>query len=87
MSRARSPRPTWCRGAVPVTSILFPLLGAGQGGGDVDETARTLLGAAADYLTGSRDTQITTVYFLAHTDAELVAFRETLQRSPQFAAS
>jgi O-acetyl-ADP-ribose deacetylase (regulator of RNase III) len=71
----------------PVTSILFPLLGAGQGGGDVDETARTLLGAAADYLTGSRDTQITTVYFLAHTDAELIAFRETLQRSPQFAAS
>jgi O-acetyl-ADP-ribose deacetylase (regulator of RNase III) len=69
----------------PVATILFPLLGTGQGGGYLDETVQALLGAAADYLTGVPQTQITTVYFLAHTYAELAACQEALDGSPRFA--
>jgi O-acetyl-ADP-ribose deacetylase (regulator of RNase III) len=71
----------------PLTSILFPLLGTGHGGGNIAGTARSLFGAACDYLTGVPETQIATVYFLAHTYAELEAYKDVLDRNSRFGAA
>lgn len=60
-------------------SIIFPLLGTGEGGGDPAETARTLIGAAVDYLLGAQESRIRTVYFLAYTDRELAACQDALR--------
>jgi transcriptional regulator with XRE-family HTH domain len=61
-------------GAVPpVSSILFPLLGTGQGGGDLDTTVSSLAGSAIDYFAAVPGSPVTKVYFLAYTDAELAA--------------
>jgi O-acetyl-ADP-ribose deacetylase (regulator of RNase III) len=68
----------------PVSSILFPLLGTGQGGGNIINTAQSMLGSAADYLVSVSDTRITIAYFLAHTYSELGAYRETLKENPRF---
>ena len=71
-------------GARP-TTILFPMLGMGQGGGNIEHTAPILLGAAADYLTEMRESYIGTVWFLAHTYAELSACHNVLISNPRFA--
>lgn len=73
-------------GARP-TTILFPMLGMGQGGGDIEQTAPVLLGAAADYLTGMAESAIGTMWFLAHTYAELAACHGVLIGNPRFAAA
>ncbi|HWF82616.1 MAG TPA: helix-turn-helix transcriptional regulator [Streptosporangiaceae bacterium] len=52
-------------------TLLFPLLGAGQGGGGLEATVGALAGAAIDYFSSVSRTRLTTVYFLAYTDAEL----------------
>ncbi len=52
-------------------TILFPLLGAGQGGGQIDDTVSALTGAAIDYFGSVYLTRITTVFLLAYTDTEL----------------
>jgi O-acetyl-ADP-ribose deacetylase (regulator of RNase III) len=54
-------------------TILFPLLGTGEGGGDVPSTARTLIHAAINYLRSTPTSRIGTVLFLAYTDVELDA--------------
>jgi O-acetyl-ADP-ribose deacetylase (regulator of RNase III) len=54
-------------------TILFPLLGMGQGGGDLKPTISSLVGAAVDYFGTTPRTRITTVFFLAYTDVELAA--------------
>jgi O-acetyl-ADP-ribose deacetylase (regulator of RNase III) len=60
-------------------SIIFPLLGAGAGGADPRATARTLIGAAVDYLRTTQDSRIQTVFFLAYTDRELSACQAALR--------
>jgi len=69
----------------PVTTILFPLLGTGQGGGDLAETIQALSGAAADYLAGVPETRITTVFLLTTTYTELAVCQETFRENPRFA--
>lgn len=59
-------------GGAPVT-VLFPLLGAGNAGGDRSPTATTLIHAARNYLRAVATTRIEAVYFLAYTDLELKA--------------
>ncbi|WBB93377.1 macro domain-containing protein [Verrucosispora sp. WMMC514] len=54
-------------------TILFPLLGAGVGGGNVLTTSRTLVHAAVNYLQTVPATRVGTVLFLAYTDVELDA--------------
>lgn len=54
-------------------SVLFPLLGVGQGGGDVRHTAETMANAVVDFLTTAPKATVEMVYFLAYTDAELAA--------------
>ncbi|MCZ7430073.1 hypothetical protein O7607_30350, partial [Micromonospora sp. WMMA1949] len=65
----------------PAQVVLFPLVGAGTAGGDLDETARTLLLAAVDHLTHSAAAP-ERVLFLAYTEAELTACRRVLDACP-----
>lgn len=65
-------------------TVLFPMLGTGQGRGNVAETAVVLVGATADYLIGTPETVMTTVWFLAHTSDELAAFQSVLNDSARF---
>lgn len=68
-------------------SVLFPMLGAGQGRGSVPRTAAVLAGAAADYLCEAPETKVGTVWFLAHTYEELAAYTGALAGSPRFTAA
>jgi hypothetical protein len=52
-----------------------------MGGGAAEPTVRLLLGAAIDYATGTPDTAVHTVYFLAYTDAEHAAFTDAIAAS------
>jgi Macro domain len=67
----------------PFQTIIFPLLGAGQGQAKREVTARALLVAALDHLEAHRKCAITTVYFLAYTDAEQAAWNEVLRVCPE----
>lgn len=60
-------------------TIIFPLLGAGQGQAKREATAQALLVAALDHLEAHPKCAITTVYFLAYTDAERAAWDEVLK--------
>ncbi len=62
-------------------TILFPLLGAGQGQGEPEATMTALAGAAIDYFASVPSSGITTVYFLAYTDAELKACERSISAS------
>jgi O-acetyl-ADP-ribose deacetylase (regulator of RNase III) len=55
------------------TSILFPLLGTGTAGGDLQATVGRLLSAAVDYLEGNPASTIERVWFVAWREAELIA--------------
>ncbi|GAB3735101.1 hypothetical protein GCM10027598_61000 [Amycolatopsis oliviviridis] len=66
----------------PVRSVLLPLLGAGQGGGDPMSTARALVGATLDYFAATPASAITAVYLLAYTDVDLAACRKACDRAP-----
>jgi hypothetical protein len=67
----------------PFRTIIFPLLGAGQGMAKRKVTAEALLVAALDHLETHPKCAITTVYFLAYTDAELAAWDEVLRVCPE----
>jgi O-acetyl-ADP-ribose deacetylase (regulator of RNase III) len=62
--------------SAPVRSVLFPLLGAGQGGGDPAATAQALVGAAIDYFAATPTSEIMAVYLLAYTDIDMAACRK-----------
>ncbi|MBT2207777.1 macro domain-containing protein [Actinomadura sp. NEAU-AAG7] len=55
----------------PLRSVLFPLLGVGQGGGDVERTVRAMLGAVLDFHRTRAASGLQVVYLLAYTDREL----------------
>jgi O-acetyl-ADP-ribose deacetylase (regulator of RNase III) len=60
----------------PVRSALFPLLGTGEGGGDLITTVPALLGAALDHLGSVPEPTVRTVYCLAYTEQELRVCRD-----------
>jgi O-acetyl-ADP-ribose deacetylase (regulator of RNase III) len=60
----------------PARSVLFPLLGSGQGGGDPTATARALVGATIDYFVATPTSAITAVYLLAYSDIDMAACRK-----------
>jgi O-acetyl-ADP-ribose deacetylase (regulator of RNase III) len=66
----------------PLRTILFPLLGVGMGGADMESTITVLLGATLDYFAG-HDPTARMVYFLAYTDVELEVCREVFDASPR----
>lgn len=65
-----------------VATILFPLLGAGVAGGAAGPTARTMVGAALDHVSGARRSQLTTIYLLASTAEERDACRRVMTAVP-----
>lgn len=60
------------------STILFPLLGVGQGGGELAATVRAMVGAAVDYFSSGRETRLSTAYLLAYTDVELAVCEKVL---------
>jgi O-acetyl-ADP-ribose deacetylase (regulator of RNase III) len=72
-------------GGAALRSVVFPLMGAGQGRGNVTDTVRSLAVAAIDHLRSRSDTAVEQVYLLAHTDAELAACTSVLASLPRLA--
>jgi O-acetyl-ADP-ribose deacetylase (regulator of RNase III) len=62
-------------------SIIFPLMGTGQGRGEVERTIRALGLAATDYFHDHADTELERVFFLTYTDAELEVCKAVLDKS------
>jgi O-acetyl-ADP-ribose deacetylase (regulator of RNase III) len=71
---------------LPVRTILFPLLGVGTGGGELDATVTEMVGAAIDHLAGTLDTRLATVWLLASTEDELAVCRHVLDADPRLRA-
>ncbi|MEU7947392.1 macro domain-containing protein [Micromonospora taraxaci] len=82
LAAAEDPQPLGAGPLEPADSVLFPLLGSGVGGGEVEATARTLLLAAVDHLARSTGRSPERVLFLAYTDTELTACRQVLDSCP-----
>jgi O-acetyl-ADP-ribose deacetylase (regulator of RNase III) len=64
-----------------IQSILFPMMGTGQGGGSVQETAPKLIETAKSYLEDHPDSRIKDVYFLCWTDKDLEACESALEQA------
>ena len=64
-------------------SVLFPLLGVGQGRGTILPTATTMATVILSHLTSMPATTLEAVYLLAYTDAELMICREVLDSMPE----
>lgn len=60
-------------GEPPPASVLFPVLGVGQGGGELEPTIAMMLGAVVDHFRTVPTTCVSIVYLLAYTDRELEA--------------
>jgi len=57
----------------PVRSVLFPLLGAGQGSGSPEATATAIVDAVVDHWYRFAESAIAVVYLLAYRDVDLAA--------------
>jgi O-acetyl-ADP-ribose deacetylase (regulator of RNase III) len=73
--------------ADPVRSILFPLMGTGQGGGTLDEIAAKLFRAAISYLRSNPGSKLQQVYFLVWSEQELETCRRILHEMSQPSAA
>jgi nudix-type nucleoside diphosphatase (YffH/AdpP family) len=62
-------------------TIVFPMIGTGEGGGDVNDVAPRLIQAAISYLRNKPDSQVTKVYFSAWSQRDLDACQATLTAS------
>jgi O-acetyl-ADP-ribose deacetylase (regulator of RNase III) len=67
-------------------TVLFPLLGVGQGGGALEPTVDALVNAAIDHFAAIPHTKVGTVLFLAYTDAELRCCKRVFIRHPRLRA-
>jgi O-acetyl-ADP-ribose deacetylase (regulator of RNase III) len=65
-----------------VRTVLVPLLGTGVAGADVPRTARELVSAAVEYLTGTPGCRLRSISFLAFTGTELVALERAIGAHP-----
>jgi O-acetyl-ADP-ribose deacetylase (regulator of RNase III) len=62
-----------------LSTMLFPLMGAGRAQGDLNETAQKLIQAAIAYQEHTKDSTMEEIYFLAWTNAELEICQRLLQ--------
>jgi O-acetyl-ADP-ribose deacetylase (regulator of RNase III) len=62
-------------------SILFPLLGTGQGGGKLQETVNSLVAAAKSYLEGKPGSVIEEAYFLCLIEKDLEECRWAFEQA------
>jgi O-acetyl-ADP-ribose deacetylase (regulator of RNase III) len=66
-------------------SVVFPLMGVGQGRADLEKTVLALSTAAVDHLLDHRGSRVRNVYFLAYTDVELSACEAAFEDSDRLA--
>jgi O-acetyl-ADP-ribose deacetylase (regulator of RNase III) len=66
-----------------VGSIIFPLLGTGEGGGDVDLTLRNMLDSVIGHLDRNRQTALTDIFFLAYYNVEYDCFIDYVYDNPR----
>jgi O-acetyl-ADP-ribose deacetylase (regulator of RNase III) len=66
----------------PAKSILIPILGTGEGRGEIRPTIRALLDATVEHLDSCRETTLGAVYFLAYFDVELDEFMNYVADHP-----
>jgi O-acetyl-ADP-ribose deacetylase (regulator of RNase III) len=64
----------------PLSSVLFPLLGCGEAGGDPEAIVPELIGTAANRLIGAAR-HVEVVWFLARTGADLRVCERALERA------
>jgi O-acetyl-ADP-ribose deacetylase (regulator of RNase III) len=62
-----------------LSSVLFPLMGAGRARGDLGETAQKLIQAAIAYQENCKGSTVHEIYFLVWTNAELEVCQRILQ--------
>jgi O-acetyl-ADP-ribose deacetylase (regulator of RNase III) len=62
-----------------LSTILFPLMGAGRAGGNPLQTARILVGAALAYVESHADARKREIFFLAWSQRDLAALRAAFQ--------
>jgi O-acetyl-ADP-ribose deacetylase (regulator of RNase III) len=65
-----------------LTSILFPVMGTGPAGGDLEDHAGRLVSAAVDYLEANPDTVVRVVYFYVWSDIALEVCQRVMQARP-----
>jgi O-acetyl-ADP-ribose deacetylase (regulator of RNase III) len=65
----------------PARSVVFPLLGTGEGGAGIEPTVKAMVGGIVECLNAEPPGHIDTVYLLAYTDAELAVCRQVLAES------
>lgn len=70
-----------------LSSILFPLMGTGKMGGNLQINARLLIEAAISYLETKQDSAIERVCFLNYTEEELETCQDILSRSRKVGSS
>lgn len=63
-------------------SVLFPMLGTGAAGAEIQPTARMMVATALDYLLDHPATRLRQIYFLGYNDREFDALQETLRVMP-----
>lgn len=73
------------RGRARLTSVLFPLFGAGANDSDARLTARIMVNAAADYARSGR-ASLKRILFLAYTAKDESNFREALDQADGLSA-
>ena len=69
-----------------ITSVMFPLLGTGPAGGDLQDHAERLIGAAVDYLDSHPDTVFNAVYFYIWNDVAMEICRRVIGRHPNLSS-
>jgi len=61
-------------------SILFPMIGAGDGGLDINDVVPELVGAAVEYFQDNQNTTLKEIYFLAYTSEQERACERELDK-------
>jgi O-acetyl-ADP-ribose deacetylase (regulator of RNase III) len=67
-------------------TVVMPLLGTGNGGGDPERTAVMMVESALDYLRSNSASRVRVLYLLAFTDVEERICRLVLADQPDITA-
>jgi hypothetical protein len=64
-----------------IKTVLIPLLGAGNAKGNLEDTARLLIGEAISFMDSTPENNLKAVYFIVRTDLQLNACKAVLDGS------
>ncbi|MFE9773895.1 macro domain-containing protein [Streptomyces sp. NPDC005931] len=67
------------RSGEELRSVVIPLFGTGGGNSDLSRTALVMIKSCVDYLLNHRDSELRTIYLLAHTGAHVAACEGALE--------